>query len=78
MVLAAEIAPSFNAGDRQAMGFIAPTPPPFDVQEWKAKPHLERVKPLAQDWAVNGFGTPGAIYLLYIISSWATASAGSR
>ncbi|MCW3015021.1 MAG: hypothetical protein JWO02_2113 [Solirubrobacterales bacterium] len=49
------------------MGFINPTPPPFDVQEWKKKPHLERVKPLAQDWAVNGFGTPYAIYLLYIL-----------
>lgn len=48
------------------MGFINPTPPPFDVQEWKQKPHLERVKPLAQDWAANGFGTPYAIYLLYL------------
>jgi len=49
------------------MGFINPTPPPFDVDEWKTKPHLERVKPLAQDWAINGFGTPYAIYLLYIV-----------
>ena len=49
------------------MGFINPTPAPFDVAEWKQKPHLERVKPLAQDWAINGFGTPYAIYLLYII-----------
>lgn len=53
--------------DRRATGFIDPTPPPFDVEEWKRKPHLERVKPLAQDWAVNGFGTPTAIYLLYIV-----------
>ena len=30
-------------------------------------PHLERIKPLAQDWAVNGFGTPTAIYLLYAV-----------
>lgn len=49
------------------MGFIAPSPPPFDVEEWKRKPHLERIKPLAQDWAVNGFGTPGSVYLLYIV-----------
>jgi hypothetical protein len=49
------------------MGFINPTPPPFDVAEWRTKPHLERVKPLAQDWAINGFGTPYAIYLLYIV-----------
>ncbi len=49
------------------MGFITPAPPPVDIEEWKTKPHLERIKPLAQDWAVNGFGTPGAVYLLYIV-----------
>jgi hypothetical protein len=48
------------------MGFINPRQVPFDVDEWKRKPHLERVKPLCQEWAVNGFGTPYAIYLLYI------------
>ncbi|MBA2504404.1 MAG: DUF3556 domain-containing protein [Thermoleophilaceae bacterium] len=49
------------------MGFLTPTPPPVDVEEWKKLPHLERIKPLAQDWAINGFGTPTAIYLLYIV-----------
>jgi hypothetical protein len=49
------------------MGFIAPAAPPVDVQAWKRQSHLERIKPLAQDWAVNGFGTPTAIYLLYIV-----------
>src|SRR3954452_9167706 len=49
------------------MGFIEPTPPPFDVEEWKRKSHLERIKPLAQDWALNGFGTPYAVYLLYVV-----------
>src|ERR1700693_3429569 len=49
------------------MGFIAPSPPPVDVEEWKQLPYLERIKPLAQDWAVNGFGTPTAVYLLYIV-----------
>ncbi len=49
------------------MGFIAPAPPPFDVEEWKKKPHLERVKPLAQDWGINGFGTPYAIHVLYLV-----------
>jgi hypothetical protein len=38
-----------------------------DVAQWKTKPHLARIKPLAQDWAVNGFGTPTAIYLLYVV-----------
>jgi hypothetical protein len=49
------------------MGFFSPTPPPFDVEEWKRLPHLERIKPLAQDWALNGFGTPVAVYLLYVV-----------
>ena len=49
------------------MGFISPTPPPFELDEWRRKPYLSRIKPLAQDWAVNGFGTPTAIYLLYVL-----------
>jgi len=49
------------------VGFIAPAPPPVDLEEWKAKSHLERIKPLAQDWAINGFGTPIAVYLLYVV-----------
>ncbi len=49
------------------MGFIAPAAPPVDVAEWKRLPHLSRIKPLAQDWAINGVGTPGAVFLLYIV-----------
>jgi hypothetical protein len=49
------------------MGFIGPAPPPFDLEEWKRRPHLERIKPLAQDWALNGFGTPYFVYLLYVV-----------
>ncbi len=49
------------------MGFISPAPPPFDLEEWKRLPHLERIKPLAQDWALNGFGTPYFVYLLYLV-----------
>ena len=49
------------------MGFTTPRPPPFDLDEWRAKPYLGRLKANAQDWAVNGFGTPSAVYLLYIV-----------
>ena len=49
------------------MGFLAPAPPPVDVAQWRERPHLARIKPLAQDWAVNGFGTPTAVYLLYVV-----------
>jgi len=58
------------------MGFISPAPPPFEVKEWKRRPHLERIKPLAQDWAVNGFGTPYAVYLLYLLKLIAYAGGG--
>jgi hypothetical protein len=47
------------------MSFLEPAPPPFDLEEWKAKPYLARLKANCQDWAVNGFGTPDVIFLLY-------------
>ena len=47
------------------MGFLSPSPPPFELEEWKAKPHLTRLKPLVQDWGLNGFGSPQFVYLLY-------------
>src|SRR5439155_15415920 len=48
------------------MGFLQPSPPPFDLEEWKAKPFLARLKPNVQDWAMNGFGAPGIVYVLYL------------
>jgi hypothetical protein len=47
------------------MGFLSPSPPPFELDEWRAQPHLTRLKPLVQDWGMNGFGSPSAVYLLY-------------
>jgi Transmembrane protein of unknown function (DUF3556) len=49
------------------MSFWRPAPPPFDLEEWKRKPHLARLKPLVQDWGLNGFGSPVFVYLLYAI-----------
>src|SRR6478672_10393395 len=48
------------------MGFFTPSPPPFELEEWKAKPHLTRLKPLVQDWGVNGFGSPTFVYFIYV------------
>ena len=48
------------------MSFLEPTPPPFEYAEWRKRPHLERIRACAEDWALNGFGTPGFVYLLYI------------
>jgi len=58
------------------MGLLDPTPPPFEVAEWRRLPHLERIKPLAQDWALNGFGTPVAVYFLYVFKVLAYAGLG--
>jgi hypothetical protein len=49
------------------MGFINPAPPPVDIETWKTGSHLERIKPLAQDWAVNGVGVPTVVYLVYVV-----------
>ncbi len=59
------------------MGLLDPTPPPFDVPEWRRLSHLERIKPLAQDWALNGFGTPVAVYFLYVVKILAYAGLGA-
>src|SRR3954452_5111271 len=49
------------------MGFFQPSPPPFDLEEWRSKPHLSRLKPLDQDWGGNGFGSPSFVYLAYAL-----------
>ena len=41
----------------------------------EAQPHLTRLKPLVQDWGVNGFGSPSAVYLLYAFKLVVYASA---
>src|SRR3954464_7670710 len=49
------------------MGFVQPSPPPFDLEEWRAQPYLTRLRMNCQDWAVNGFAPPDAVYLLYAV-----------
>src|SRR3954453_4483263 len=49
------------------MGFVQPSPPPFDLEEWRSQPYLTRLRMNCQDWAVNGFAPPDAGYLLYAI-----------
>ncbi len=58
------------------MGLLDPAPAPFEYEEWRRLPHLERIKPLAQDWALNGFGTPPAVYLLYVVKLIVYAGGG--
>ena len=49
------------------MSFLEPAEPPFDLDEWRRKPHLARLKPCVQDWGLNGFGSPSFVYLLYAV-----------
>jgi hypothetical protein len=49
------------------MGLVSPNLPDLDVEQWRALPRAERTMVLQQHWALNGFGTPYAIYLLYAL-----------
>jgi hypothetical protein len=49
------------------MALLNPTPPPYDVREWQKKPFPERVKMVCQSWALQGYGTPWPVYLVYIL-----------
>lgn len=49
------------------MGLLDPKPPPYDPLEWAAKPLPEKARMVCQAWAVQGYGTPPAIYALYAL-----------
>ena len=41
--------------------------PDIDLDEWRTRSHHRRLEPLAKDWALNGFGTPSLIYVVYLV-----------
>lgn len=47
------------------MGFLDPTPTPYDPLEWVRKPLHERGRMACEAWATQGYGTPLAVFLLY-------------
>src|SRR5688572_28485325 len=49
------------------MGLMRPTPVPYDALEWVKKPFAERGRMVCEAWALQGYGTPVAIYALHII-----------
>ena len=49
------------------MGFISPTPQPVAPAEFLKLPFLERIRILSQHWAVDGFGTPRMLHVVYIL-----------
>ncbi|MDP7720980.1 DUF3556 domain-containing protein [Mycobacterium sp. TY814] len=49
------------------MGFISPDLPDVDHETWLTLPRATRLQVVTRHWAENGFGTPYAVYLLYLI-----------
>ncbi len=45
---------------------LQPKLPPYDIREWKAKPFPVRMRMICEAWATQGYGTPPAIYTVYI------------
>ncbi|MEP7121350.1 MAG: DUF3556 domain-containing protein [Byssovorax sp.] len=49
------------------MNLPKPSLPPYDVRAWQKKPFPERLKMVCQAWALQGYGTPWPIYLVYLL-----------
>ena len=49
------------------MGFMSPELPDVDPATWRTTPRATRLQIVTRHWAEHGFGTPYAVYLLYLI-----------
>jgi Transmembrane protein of unknown function (DUF3556) len=49
------------------MGFMSPELPDVDPETWPTLPRATRLQVVTRHWAEHGFGTPYAVYLLYLI-----------
>ena len=49
------------------MGFITPDLPDVDHDTWHTLPAASRLQVVTRHWVEHGFGTPSAIYLLYVV-----------
>jgi hypothetical protein len=45
--------------------FFRPLAPPYDSLEWAKKPFSEKSRMVCEAWAIQGYGTPLAVYLVY-------------
>jgi hypothetical protein len=43
-----------------------PSLPPYDIRAWQKEPFPQRMKLVCQAWALQGYGTPWSIYLVYL------------
>ncbi|MEN0064743.1 MAG: DUF3556 domain-containing protein [Myxococcota bacterium] len=55
---------------RRAM--LTPRLPSYDLSAWRSWPFHERVRTVCQSWAIDGYGTPILVYLVYVlkIAAW--------
>jgi hypothetical protein len=49
------------------MGFMSPELPDVDPETWPTLPRATRLQIASRHWVDHGFGTPYAVYLLYLI-----------
>ena len=56
------------------MGFITPDLPDVDPDTWQTLPAAYRMQVVTRHWVEHGFGTPSAIYLLYVVKMAAYAA----
>ena len=48
---------------------ITPAPPPYDALEWEKAPFPERCRQVCQAWALQGYGSPLSVALLYAVKA---------
>lgn len=49
------------------MGFMSPAVPDYDALEWARMPFRERARLACETYALQGWGSPGAVYLFYAL-----------
>ncbi|MBL9021358.1 MAG: DUF3556 domain-containing protein [Myxococcales bacterium] len=49
------------------MKLLAPTPPPYDPLSWVKRPLGERGRMVCEAWALQGYGTPPAVFGVYLV-----------
>jgi hypothetical protein len=49
------------------VGLLDPTPPPYDPLEWQQRPFAAKAKAVCAAWAMQGYGSPPAIYVVYLL-----------
>jgi Transmembrane protein of unknown function (DUF3556) len=49
------------------VSLMRPLPVPYDPLAWVKKPFAERARMVCEAWALQGYGTPMAIYLIHLL-----------